>query len=199
MPTDAPDPENGIDYHAHYLNEPRPERSRRRLMATRIAILTGVALFASFWVWALFFASKEGVNRINDRDWAARAEGICLSAIDERSALADFRVLADGGSELIRERASIVVTTTDLLESMLDNLVSVPPADEKGRAIVPLWESEYRIYIQDRRNYAAQLNETGENLPFYETQLQVPVSERLDQFAIDNEMPSCSPPRDLSR
>jgi hypothetical protein len=168
-------------------------------MATRIAILTGVALFASFWVWALFFASKEGVNRINDRDWAARAEGICLSAIDERSALADFRVLADGGSELIRERASIVVTTTDLLESMLDNLVSVPPADEKGRAIVPLWESEYRIYIQDRRNYAAQLNETGENLPFYETQLQVPVSERLDQFAIDNEMPSCSPPRDLSR
>ena len=40
-------------------------------------IIVAVAGLAAFWVWALFFASKEAVNKIGDREWAARAEAIC--------------------------------------------------------------------------------------------------------------------------
>ena len=54
-------------------------------------------------------------------------------------------------------------------------------------------------YIQDRYRYAAQLRDSGENLPFYETADGIPLSERIETFAGDNEMPACSPPRDLTR
>ena len=51
---------------------PAPERppSRWRFVA-RVALVLGLICFAAFWTWALFFASKEPVNRIGDRAWAA--------------------------------------------------------------------------------------------------------------------------------
>ena len=160
---------------------------------------TLIVLFAVFWTWALFFASKEALNRIDDRAWAERAEGICRSADEQRLQLADFRLIEDGGPELIRERAEIVERSTDILVRMLDDVVAVRPNDPKGREIVPLWEADYRTYIQDRYRYAEQLRESGENLAFYETADGIPISERIETFAGDNEMPACAPPRDLTR
>ena len=49
----------------------------------RIAFAVGVVSFVVFWTWALFFASKEAVNRIDDRAWAERAESICAAAEEE--------------------------------------------------------------------------------------------------------------------
>ena len=77
--------------------------------------------------------------------------------------------------------------------------MAVEPSDEKGRAIVPQWEDEYRSYIAGRRTYADDLRATGENLAFYEPGADgIPVSERLETFAADNEMAECAPPRDLA-
>jgi len=179
------------------------ERAARSL-GVRVGLIVLVSLFAVFWIWALFFASKEAVNRIEDRAWAERAEQICQAANDERLELADFRLI-DGGDDAdaiaarIRERADIVVASTDVLERMLDELVAVEPTDQKGREIVPLWEADYRVYVQDRYRYAEQLRDSGENLPFYETADGIPLSERIETFAGDNEMPACAPPRDLTR
>lgn len=176
------------------------DESRARSIGVRVGLGAIVALFAVFWTWALFFASKEAVNKIDDRAWAERAEQICAAATDERLELADFRLIDDGDADLIRERADIVVRSTDILSAMLDELASVAPTDEKGSAIVPLWEAEYRIYLTDRYRYAAELRESGENSPFYESGSSgIPISERLETFAGDNEMPSCAPPRDLTR
>jgi hypothetical protein len=103
-------------------------------------------------------------------------------------------------AELVRERADIVDRATDVIEAMLDDVVATTPADAKGREIVPMWEAEYRIYIDNRRDFADDLRRTGENLPFYEsTEQGIPVSERLETFAADNDMSSCAPPRDLTR
>jgi hypothetical protein len=85
-----------------------------------------------------------------------------------------------------------------MIESMLAEVTAVRPNDAKGRAIVPLWADEYATYITDRRRYAEDLRTTGENLPFYETMSEVPLSERLETFAGDNRMDACAPPRDLS-
>ena len=41
------------------------------------------------------------------------------------------------------------------------------PTDEKGRAIVPDWEADYRTYLQNRRDFADELR-GGENVPFRE-------------------------------
>ena len=165
----------------------------------RLVLAVVVISFAAFWTWALFFASKEAVNRIDDRAWAERAEQICQAATEERLELADFRVISEGDADLISERAAIVVRSTDVLRAMLDDVVAVAPTDPKGSEIVPLWEAEYRIYLDDRYRYADQLRESGENQPFYETAKGIPISERLETFAGDNDMPSCAPPRDLTR
>ena len=177
-------------------SSPTPTRETRSVL-TRTAALIGFGVFATFWIWALFFASKEGVNRVEDRAWVESAQSICETAADERTALANYTRLDEGGAELIRQRADIVDEATDTLERMLNSLEALPLTGEKGQAIIPLWIDEYRTYLGDRRNYAAQLRESGENLPFYETANQIPISERLATFAADNEMPACKPPLDL--
>jgi hypothetical protein len=166
----------------------------------RLLLLAVVLGFAAFWIWALFFASKEAVNRIDDRAWAERAESICVAATEERNALADLVRVEQATPELVARRADIVHTSTDILERMLDDVVAVEPSDPKGRGIVPLWEDEYRVYLQDRRNYADRLRASGEYEPFTETPVDgIPISERLTTFAADNEMSTCAPPIDLSR
>ena len=72
---------------------------------------------------------------------------------------------------------------------------AVEPTDEKGQAIVPAWEADYRTLLDDRYAYADRLR-SGENVPFTETAVDgVPITERIETFADDNEMPSCAPPR----
>ncbi len=177
----------------------RPEGTRSvGSRVGRVAVTLAVVVMAVFWTWALFFASKEAVNKIDDRAWAARSERICQQANLERGKLSDLRVIDSENPDMVREHADIVDRSTDIVEAMLDDVVAVAPTDAKGIDIVPDWETEYRIYIQNRRDHAAKLRETGQNLPFYEADVDVPVSERLETFAGDNEMDSCAPPRDLS-
>ena len=176
------------------------DENRARSMGIRAGLTILVLVFATFWTWALFFASKEAVNRIDDRAWAERADQICERATDERVELADFRVVSEGGPELVLERADIVDASTDILSAMIDDVVAVSPTDPKGREIVPLWEADYRTYLQDRYTFADQLRASGENLPFYESvDTGIPISERIETFAGYNDMPACAPPRDLTR
>jgi hypothetical protein len=180
---------------------PAPERptSRWRLLA-RVGLVIGLVCFAAFWTWALFFASKEPINRIGDRAWASRAEGICQTADQQRLALADFRTMENADAAMVNERADIVDHATDILDQMLDDVTAVMPSDAKGQDLVPQWEADYRTYLADRRAFTASLRESGKNLPFYETQVSgIPISEKLEVFAGDNKMATCAPPRDLAR
>jgi hypothetical protein len=164
----------------------------------RSVILVSVAGFAAFWAWALFFASKEAVNKIDDRAWAERAERICAAAQAERDELTDERRLDPDDPAMLAERAAIVDEATAIVESMLDDVVAVPPDDDKGQALVPLWEADYRTYLDNRREFTALLR-AGENEPFREAAVDgIPISEKLERFAGDNEMPSCAPPHDLA-
>ena len=115
-------------------------------------------LFALFWIWALFFASKSAVNKVDDRAWAARAEQIC-AAVDP-----ELRALETQVSTDLAVRASLVRQSTDLLSQMLDDVVAVLPTDAKGQAIVPEWEADYRILLADRyavRRHARARARTG--------------------------------------
>ena len=164
----------------------------------RWAALAAVIALLAFWTWALFFASKESVNRIGDREWSERAEAICAAAREEREALADFREMADADAAMAIERAGLIDQATALVTAALDEVVAVTPSDDKGQAIVPRWEADYRQYLADRREFTDQLRADGRNVTFAETAIDgIPISERLERFAIDNDMDACAPPTDL--
>lgn len=185
-----------MDDSATDASDPTPSRNRFVRMMLTVVVL----VFAVFWIWALFFASKEAVNKVDDRAWAERAERICVAATEERFELTDFTRIDRPTPALMQRRADVVDEATDILERMLDDIVAVAPSDDKGQAIVPMWEDDYRTYLNDRRVYADQLRASEENLSFYETaEGGVPISERISTFAGDNEMPACAPPFDLSR
>ena len=161
----------------------------RRSKIRKALLAVGIAGFVVFWVWALFFASKTAVNKIDDRAWAARAETTCAGYDVKVRALE-----AQSSADLV-VRADLVVESTDLLTAMLDEITAVAPTDEKGQAIVPAWEADYRTLLNDRYRYAEQLR-SGQDGPFTETAVDgVPITERIETFAGDNEMPSCAPPR----
>ena len=177
------------------------ERTTRQTISrvlARIVIGTCIIGLIAMWIYAFGFASKESVNKIEDQAWADRAEGICNQAESERLALADLRQISDAGINALTERAAIIDKATDTLENAINAISTVGPTDAKGKAIVPLWISDYRQLIVDRREYADQLR-SGENVPFSETMIEgLPISEKISTFAADNRMSSCKVPMDLS-
>jgi hypothetical protein len=173
-----------IDEHGHFR---RTER-QAGITPFKVFFPIGAVLFVAFWAWALFFASKESVNRIEDRAWAERAETICAPV---KAELKRLETLADPDIEV---RAGLVDQSTDLLSQMLDDIMVTPPTDEKGQAIVPDWISDYRTLLQDRYNYAERLR-AGNNVAFTESGVSdVPITERIAKFTIDNQILSCAPP-----
>lgn len=150
------------------------------------------------WVYGLFFASKQVVNKFEDTQWAVRAQARCLIAEQQRIELADYRLVDNLGSDAIAQRASIVDKATDTIESFVEEFRKSLPSDPKGIAIVTLWLDDYEIYIADRRSFADDLR-NGINLQFSETPIKgLPISEKISTFAADNRMSNCKPPLDLS-
>jgi hypothetical protein len=163
----------------------------------RYVALGIVVLLAVFWIWALFFASKESINGIGDGAWTDRAQAICEAADAEREGLADFRRVVDDDPAMLAERGDIVDRATDILEQMLDDVVAVPPAGAKGAELVPLWEADYRTYLENRRTFSDDLR-AGRDDAFAEAVVDgIPISEKVARFAGDNFMPACAPPTDL--
>ena len=152
-------------------------------------------------MWALFFASKEAVNKIGDRAWAARAEGICATAKARQQALHDFRRIDHDSPQLaamLAERADIVDRATDIVEHMLDDVVVVMPTDPKGQALVPQWEADYRTLIA-RPPRVRRRAARGSRRAVPETAVDgIPISDKLTGFAGDNDMPSSAAPLDLT-
>ena len=158
-------------------------------------VIFGICLM---WIYGLFFASKEVVNRVADEQWQQKSENLCHIAKLERESLIDLRLVDDSGPNALSERADIVDRATDTIEQMISAIAQLPIADAKGTAIIPLWLADYRIYIADRRDYTSLLRR-GVNQPFAESQVdQLPLSEKLATFAADNHLDSCKPPIDLS-
>lgn len=155
----------------------------------RLLVLAALLAFAAFWFWALFLIDKTAVNKFEDRAWAENAEEFC-APVKQAVRRLDLQATPD-----LQGRADLVVQSTDMYAAMIDELESDLPDDPKGAAIVPDWIADWRTLIQNRYDYADQLR-AGNEVPFTEAAVQgVPITERLETFAADNEMKSCAPPR----
>ena len=151
------------------------------------------------WVYAFGFASRESFNRIGDNAWKARSEARCLIAENERFALQDLGKMNANDTAALKKKADIVETATDSLERAINDIAMDTPNDAKGQELVPQWISDYRIYIQNRRQFIDKLRTSSTRPYFSETEVEgVPISERIGKFARENDMRTCQPPLDLS-
>lgn len=164
----------------------------------RIVLSVTISLIVVMWVYALFFASKESVNKFADRAWAQRAQARCLIAEQTRKNLADYRIVSTLGPDALKERADIIDLSTDTMQDFVSEFRMSLPTDAKGFELVGLWLDDYEIYIADRREFTNDLR-LGIDKKFAETPIKgLPISEKIATFAADNEMSNCKPPIDLS-
>lgn len=165
----------------------------------RIVLTVACGGIFAMWVYAFGFASRESFNRIGDDAWKARSEARCLIAENERFALQDLGKMNANDTAALKKKADIVETATDSLERAINDIAMDSPTDAKGQELVPQWISDYRIYIQNRRQFIDKLR-TASTRPFFsETEVEgVPISERIGKFARENDMRTCQPPLDLS-
>ncbi len=152
---------------------------------------------AAMWVYAFIFASKESANKIDDPLWGQRANMVCEAARTQRTKLQDLRKIDIKDPAALLIRADIAEKATTTLTRMLDEIEKSPPTDAKGLALVPLWITDYRVYIADRGAYVANLR-LGKIGKLNETLVEgVPISEKISKFARENRMTSCQVPYDL--
>lgn len=164
----------------------------------RFGLAAIVAAIAAFWVWALFFPPKESVARLDDREWASRADSVCTIANQARNALADERRIDDVGPGALAERADLIDQATSIIDEMLDTISSPIPTGTDDSALVETWLGYYRQLMKDRRAYTEVLR-NGDNPPFPEATIDgAPISEYINDFTVANEMKACSAPADLA-
>lgn len=166
-----------------------------------VRVLLGIISLgiAAFWIWALFFPqTKQSIAKIDDGNWAVRAEQICRTANVQRDELADLRRIDEVGEGALAQRAELIDRATDIIDEMLSEIVAQQPSSATDISLVRSWETYYRQWIEDRRTYAAVLR-TGENPPFAESMVDgSPISEYINDFTIANRMKPCSAPTDLA-
>jgi len=165
----------------------------------RLIIVVACAGILAMWIYAFGFAPRESINRIGDDAWKARSEAHCQKAEDERFALQDLSQMDPNDPAALKKKADIVEIATDSLERAINKIAADTPSDDKGKALVPQWIADYRIYIQNRRDFIETLR-TATRRPFLaETEVDgIPISEKIGKFARENDMKNCQPPFDVS-
>ena len=163
----------------------------------RLTIIFVCVALAAMWVYAFGFSPRESINKIYDEEWASQAETRCSKAREERADLSDLTTFNIKDVAALAKRADIIERANTSLKSMIDDLELIDVSNEKGRALVPQWLTDYRTYLDDRADYVDLLR-SGTFRRFSETQVEgVPISERIGKFAKDNEIRACIPPFDL--
>lgn len=168
----------------------------------RVLLILICAALAAMWVFYFFFASDQGVYQLQDTSWREKASPICEAAQAQRAQLADTGggYISNPTPEQMLQRADIVDKATDIIETMLDDIVTIPVDNEDDRARLATFEENYRIVISDRRRYTSILRQL--KLESYRETVVGggPVSNVVLDFTAGvkgNDVPECSPPGEL--
>lgn len=159
-------------------------------------------LTAAMWIYYFIFASDKGVYQLDDVSWRVAAKPICVAAYNERLQLGDKTggYISNPTPDQMRQRADIVDKATDIVERMLDAIVVIPVATDRDRALLGVFDDNYRLVINDRRRYTANLR-AAKLVPYTETLVAGgPVSNVVLDFTAGvkgNDVPDCSPPGEL--
>ncbi|MFZ9630239.1 MAG: hypothetical protein ACO3C1_12925 [Ilumatobacteraceae bacterium] len=176
---------------------------RRRNPFGLAVVIIGCVLVAAMWMYYLAADDGPGVYQLQDQTWRESAAPVCEQAYVDRMALVDTSqgFITDPTPEQMAVRAEIVDRATDVVETMLTDIVAIPVDNDRDREILATFEKYYRMIIADRRRYADQLR-AGDAETFAESVvLGGPVSNVVTDFTAGvkgNDVPACTPPHDLA-
>lgn len=156
----------------------------------------GFLVMAMFWaVLYLWPNSVIGKNpdTLADTTWVSQSSKICAPAAHT------IKFLPNASSaKSAAERATLVDRGTATLEPMVAKLDLLdPPASENDLKIVTGWLADWKVYLQDRRNFAAALRVNPKAEPLF-TQIHGGwSSDAIDAMASANNVPDCATPGDM--
>lgn len=187
MAADSPAPDAAAD-----PDDDRPSRGQVAARAGVVVVILGIIVM---WIYVLT-ARPEVPGHIQDASFAPAAEKICATALARVNALPKAPETPDPAA-----RAKVVAEATTILTAMVDDLERIVPAAEPDHGRASQWITDWRTYLQDRRNYSDELP-ANPQLRFYVTQRPedgVQITAGMDRFAEPpvNNMPSCATPGDL--
>ena len=185
---------------ASVIDAPAPDDGgapeRRRITPGRVVVAILIAGMLAMWGYVAYLAFGPGradpPDKIADPAFAPAAEARCGLAITEVAQLPPAMDTPDAD-----DRADVLDRSNAIFAAMLDDLDELVPDGDDGR-VVSLWLADWRTYLGDREEYAAALRVDPETrLYITESSSGRQITERIDDFAADNEIPACSTPLDV--
>lgn len=171
---------------------PEPPRRRSRVGFVLATIVT-IGL-VSMWVYVLYLAfgpgRQDSPDKIADPAFAPAAQARCDRALDRISELQPAYQSKDAV-----DRAVVLTKANGDLADMLDDLAALAPTGDDGR-IVREWLADWHTYLGDREDYATALQTDADARLLVTAKKGTQITEYLDQFSKDNDMPACSTPGD---
>jgi hypothetical protein len=186
--TTPPPPPAPIDDVDDVDDPPRRGITVGRVLAT--AVCLGFVL-----MWAFVFANQNSyqpAGQLDDTTFPEAAEPICKAARDAIDELPPSR-----SAKSPAERADTIVEATDHLTEMQRQLKEIAPAGTGEAAFVRQWVDDWKIFIQDRYDYAVLLRTKGDAEFLVSEKYGTQLSKSMDNFAQVNFMESCKVPGDV--
>jgi hypothetical protein len=156
----------------------------------RVAVVGMVGM----WVYVLYLAIGPGrqdpPDKLDDPAFALAAQEHCSAALD---LVAELPPAAETATAA--ERAQVLAVANGHLEDMLEDLATIVPEGDDGE-IVREWLADWTTYLGDREEYAEALETDPEARLLVTPKEGDQITEYLDSFARDNDMPACSTPAD---
>lgn len=154
-----------------------------------------VAAMLAMWGYVLYLALGPGrqhsPDRLDDPAFAAAAQPRCRDALDVVATLPPA-----AASPSAVERADVIDEANETFDAMLDDLEQMVPEGEDGD-LVSAWLVDWRTYLGDRERYADALRADPDARLLVTAKSGQHITEYLNAFAADNDMPACSTPLDV--
>lgn len=159
-----------------------------------LAVAVGLALVV-FWAWILSGGPrKPNPDRLQDRTWVNAARIRCDVMLDELDAMPSA-----AEAETPEERSRQVVEANAIVAATIDELEATAPEDERDREVLDAWFADWRVYLDDRADYAERVaDDPGAAFQVTENpELGRGVDDTIRTFADVNDMPECRTPGDV--
>lgn len=172
----------------------RETQSGFRWTAGSIGLLVAVILIALMWAYILSPWSKHGdtPTTLEDTGYTAAAEQLCAAAQAKINALP--KAVTAKSPE---DRARVLTQANSLVSQLVTQLHALQPQVQADRQFTDQWLADWDSYLASRQAYARLLASGKDDQFTVQAEGDHPITERMDGFALLNDMASCQVPLDV--